>query len=273
MTSAIKLMLYEHEKGPIHSAVRVKTDMRHMLIVAYEPIYFAAFVASTDRAIGQSSVRAMFAHLETTYSIVCAPEVAKEMAKLQSPFNPAEPIEKYWATIKQVAPFATKHRTAPHNATVIEEILSLFEGGGHFRDEVEEWRLKPEAAHILTDFITAITAMPLTVAKAGYHGANVASITVAASATASSAPVTPPPKATASKTTTILHADNPGKLLTVCYCSVHGVQNSSVAAPRTASTTALTKPQTIAGSMAPLYSIVAAETRYRPCNELLTSRL
>jgi Na+-translocating ferredoxin:NAD+ oxidoreductase RNF subunit RnfB len=83
-----------------------------------------------------------------------------------------------------------------------------------------------------SDFITAITAVhrlsPVTAAKAGYHGANAAA-TAIATAAAASAPVTPPRKATTSNTTTILEADNPGKPLTVFYCSMHGVQTANAA--------------------------------------------
>jgi hypothetical protein len=233
ITPSIQMMLYELEKATVDTAVRVETDMRRMVIAAVPPIYLEAFAASTGKAIGQCSVRSMLDHLVATYGIVRAPEVAKEMAKLQSSFNPAEPIEKYWATINGVVAFVTKHRTKPDDTTVIEEILSSFERDGHFRDEVKEWRLKPEAQHILTEFIAAITKVhhlaTITAGKAGYHGANAAAAAspTATAAAASSMPVTPPRKPAPAGNTTIIDADNQSKPLTVCYCSVHGMQNAN----------------------------------------------
>jgi hypothetical protein len=122
--------------------------MRRLLIAAYKPIYFEAFAASTGNAISQSSVRAMLDHLEATYGTVHAPEVAKEMAKLQASFSPAEPIEKYWATIKRVIAFAAKHRTAPPDTTVIEEINGL----SRSRPNTVRRHLTPQSSRKLTGY-------------------------------------------------------------------------------------------------------------------------
>jgi hypothetical protein len=135
MTPGIQVTLYEMEKSTIDKANRVETDMRRKVIAAVPPIYLDAFAASEGKAIGQCSVRSVLAHLVTTYGTVRAPEIAKEMAKLQSSFNPANPIEKYWTTINGVVAFVTKHSTAPRDATVIDAILTSFEQDGHFRDE------------------------------------------------------------------------------------------------------------------------------------------
>jgi hypothetical protein len=215
LTPAIQIVLHQHEQAIVNKANTVETDMRRLLLAAYEPVYFEAFAAAQGKAVGQCTVH------------------AQQMLKLKSSYNPAEPIGKYWATINGVVAFVTKHRTAPHGTTVIDAILTSFERDGHFREEAKQWRLKPEAAHILTDFIADITKVHclanLTAGKAGYHGANAATIapTANAAASAASAPITPPRKPAAPGATVLADVDNPGKTLTVCYCSVHGMQNAS----------------------------------------------
>jgi hypothetical protein len=51
--------------------------------------------------------------------------------------------------------------------------------------------------------------------------------TAIAAAGATGAPVTPPRKTAIPVATVLADVDNPGKTLTVCYCSVHGMQNAS----------------------------------------------
>jgi hypothetical protein len=200
MTPAIQIVLHQHEQAIVDKANTVETDMRRLLVAAYEPVYFEAFAAAQGKAVGQCTVQELMGHLNSTYGAVRAPEIAQQMAKLQTSYNPAEPIEKYWATSNGVVAFATKHSTKPADTTVINEILSSFERDGHFRDEAKAWRLKSDAKHILATFITAITAVhklaTITAGKAGYHGANAATIAPVANAAASaaSAPITPPRK-------------------------------------------------------------------------------
>jgi hypothetical protein len=109
LTPAIQIVLHQHEQAIVDKANTVETDMRRLLLAAYEPVYFEAFAAAQGKAVGQCSVQELMGHLTSTYGAVRAPEIAQQMLKLKSSYNPAEPIEKYWATINGVVAFATKH--------------------------------------------------------------------------------------------------------------------------------------------------------------------
>jgi hypothetical protein len=249
MTPSVQLALYEHEKSVVELANRVEMDTRRKLIAAVPPIFLEAFAAEKGKPIGQCTVCEIFDYLYSTYGTVRAPDVAKQVDKLSNSFNAAEPIEKYWATVKGVIAFTKKHDKELTEPFVIDKILSAFERDGQFRDEVKSWRLKDEKTqHKLDAFIKEITAVhrlaTITAGKAGYHGAN--------AATATSATNAPTTTATKNLPAGAFELTVAGKKYDACYCSVHGLHNakkrtgnphSNEACPEKA-----TNPKWVAGS-------------------------
>jgi hypothetical protein len=166
-------------------------------------------------------------------------DVNREIDKLNDSFVPNRPIEEYWAKINGVVAFAKKHAPPqPTDAAVITAILQSFERDGHFPTECKAWRLLPDANYVLATFIKEITDVHelsgITAGTAGYHGAN---MTIGKSTTgpliranaAAIAPVTPVRAAATKKAAppgTSIHDAETGRTYTVCYCSVHGMQNA-----------------------------------------------
>jgi hypothetical protein len=80
MTPAIQILLHQHEQAIVDKANTIETDMRRLLLAAYQPVYFEAYAAAQGKAIGQCTVRELTAgKLET---MVC--EMAITLSSLLS---------------------------------------------------------------------------------------------------------------------------------------------------------------------------------------------
>jgi hypothetical protein len=169
-------------------------------------------------------------HLTNTYGDVTPTDLEDNRNQLQAPWNIDEPIENIWTRTDQILDYATRNGEPIPNGTTIRLLIVVFTKTGLFTNAIDLWNRKPAADKTLPNFKAHFNFEnkdrldKLTAARAGFHGANTATIPVPERANAA----TPAPPQVLADGTTRLY-----------YCWTHGLGPSSAHTSLTCTTTAV----------------------------------
>jgi hypothetical protein len=168
---------YDHAMDEFKTYSTVKETLKQQVLSAVDPIYYQDL---EDETFGYADVRipAIIQHLTTTYGTLTASDLEINRDRLTEAWNPDDPIENLWKTIKIVRAIATQGNEPISDGTTIQlTLLALGKTGVHSH-AIETWYDKDDTEHTWPNFLlhfnkhekTRITK--LTAQAAGFHGAS-----------------------------------------------------------------------------------------------------
>ena len=202
---------------------QVSTELKKQLLQAIDKVYLMFL---QDELLGYSNVtiRQMLEHLSTTYGVITPDSLLTNEKKMETDWNPDEPIELIWTRIRNCQLFAAEGNDPITDAHAVRATLRVFECTGLLTDAVRDWRKRPLAEWTMVNFRDHFTTANtervrlLTAGNAGFHGAN-AAMPIEPTPTTSMQPSLP--SGTHKANTATGTPTNSG--VTMYYCWTHGL--------------------------------------------------
>ena len=214
-------------------ASRVGREIKQQILLAVDTRYITA-LEHEDFGFADVTVAALLTHLTETYGQLTRAEIEANRSSIATAWTPEDPIEELWSRLREIKRISIVAGEELQNDTLMSLTFLMFEATGVFSTACDMWRVKPDADKTMPNFKTHFNTeneeriRKLTIAQAGFHGANAANETpetppaddVAAAAVVSPAPA-PPPAA----------AGNPHAIandgVRMYYCWSHGLGTNS----------------------------------------------
>jgi hypothetical protein len=170
------------------------------LLAAIDPLYIDL---QRDPILGFARISCLelLDHLHLTYGHITFDQLEQNMDNLDRIWDPAEPIEIIWTTVRKCRLFAAEGLDPITEATTVRKTLSMLTKTGVFAEGIRDWRKLPPTDWTWKNFMKHFTLANkerqriITSDSAGYHGANTATqLALAAAITAAGhSQVTPTP--------------------------------------------------------------------------------
>jgi hypothetical protein len=167
---------YDHAMAEFKTCSTVKETLKQQVLSAVDPIYYQDL---EDDTFGYADVLipAIIQHLTTTYGTLTASDLEINRDRLTEAWNPDEPIENLWKTIKIVRAIAMQGAEPISDGTTIQlTLLALGKTGVHSH-AIETWYDKDDTDHTWPNFLLHFNKhektriSKLTAQAAGFHGA------------------------------------------------------------------------------------------------------
>jgi hypothetical protein len=111
------------------------------LLLAAIPITFVQALANPTLGFATSTTLDILTHLDTTYGTVDADALATNLATLDKPWSPDQPIEDLWNQLRDAQLFAADVDPIS-DRTAVNAAVKLLEATGQFSLALREWRQK-----------------------------------------------------------------------------------------------------------------------------------
>jgi hypothetical protein len=137
---------YDHAMAEFKTCSTVTATLKQQVLSAVNPIYYQDL---EDDIFGYADVLipAIIQHLTTTYGTLTALDLEINRDRLTEAWNPDEPIENLWKTIKIGRAIATQGAEPISDGTTIQlTLLALGKTGVHSH-AIETWYDKDDTDH------------------------------------------------------------------------------------------------------------------------------
>ena len=159
--------------------LNVEQALKMQLLTAVDPIYID-ILRDPIMAFAQITCLKLLQHLTETYGIISFDQLEENLNHLDRMWDPAEPMEIVWTTVRKCKLFAAEGNNPITDATVVRKTLNMLTKTGVFSEGIRDWRKLPPPEWTWKKFIQHFTLANkerqrlLTTESAGYHGANAA---------------------------------------------------------------------------------------------------
>jgi hypothetical protein len=156
----------------------VDQAIKKLIIKSFDDAYLNAL---SDKIVGYANCTSLqlFTHLLTYYAMIAPPELMQNYERLNTPYDPNQPIETLFQKIQDVRAFAVAG-SQPYGAVMIVNVAyTLVFNTGLFPDACRAWQSRAIAgktwAQFKLDFATAHREFRLTnqtAQQSAFHSAN-----------------------------------------------------------------------------------------------------
>jgi hypothetical protein len=159
--------------------LHVEQALKMQLLTAVDPIYIE-ILRDPILAFARVTCLKLLEHLTETYGAITFDQLEENMNNLDRLWDPAEPMETVWTTVRKCQLFAAEGKDPITDATVVRKTLNMLTNTGVFAEGIRDWRKLPPTEWTWKKFIQHFTLANkerqrlITTASAGYHGANAA---------------------------------------------------------------------------------------------------
>jgi hypothetical protein len=156
----------------------VDQAIKKLIIEAFDDAYLNAL---SDEIVGYANCTSLqlLTHLLTYYAMIAPTELTQNYERLNTPYDPNQPIETLFQQIQDARAFAVAVGQPYGNATIINVAYTLIFNTGLFPDACRAWQSRVVAektwAQFKIDFATAHREFRLTnqnAQQSGFHSAN-----------------------------------------------------------------------------------------------------
>jgi hypothetical protein len=148
---------------------KVDQDIKKLIIESFDDAYLNAL---SDEIVGYANYTSLqlLTHLLIYYSMIAPTELTQNYKRLNTPYDPNQPIETFFQKIKDAWAFAVAGGQ-PYGATMIVNVAyTLVFNSGFFPDACRVWQSRAIAgktwAQFKLDFATAHREFRLTIQTA-----------------------------------------------------------------------------------------------------------
>lgn len=206
------------------TANQFRQEIKKLILAAVNSIYLASL---EDDTFGYADVspNAMLVHLKSSYGTISRAELEANRNKLNTSWNVDEPIEDLWPRLREIKRISSEADEEIADTTIMDLTALMFEATGVFSTACDNWRIKPEADKTFPNFVIHFNTenkerlRKLTLAQAGFHGANKATTSPSIPHQPTPTAVSPSP-ATTLRTPRVTPNDCDVKMY---YCWTHGL--------------------------------------------------
>ena len=132
---------------------------------------------------GARTTLELLTHLWTSYGKIEPSHLVENEKRMKAAWHPTEPIEKLFSQLKTTFEYATAGNAGFTEITVVRIGYGIIVDTGLFKQELREWRAKPEADWTMANFNTFFKEANIdrlaTTTDGGFHGANLSTSPVA----------------------------------------------------------------------------------------------
>jgi hypothetical protein len=156
----------------------VDQAIKKFLIEAFDDAYLNAL---SDETVGYANCTSLqiLTHLLTYYAMIAPPELTQNYKRLNTPYDPNQPIEMLFQQIQDARAFAVAGGQPYGVAMIVNVAYTLVFNTGLFPDACRSWQSRATAAktwaQLKIDFATAHRELRLTnktAQQSGFHSAN-----------------------------------------------------------------------------------------------------
>jgi hypothetical protein len=139
--------------------------IKKLILEAFDDAYLNAL---SDEVVGYANCTSLdlLTHLLTLYAMIAPTELTQNYERLNTPYDPNQPIEMLFQQIQDARAFAVAGRQPYGNAMIINVAYTLVFNTGLFPDACRAWKLRAIAgktwAQFKIDFATAHREFRLT---------------------------------------------------------------------------------------------------------------
>ena len=211
-------------------AEQEKNELQKMLIDAVDTTYIQE-LDDPDYGFAEVTIQDFLEHLEDRYGKIDHKDLENNREKLKTAWNPDKPIETLWADVNAIRQFAVAGDAEINDATTISLLLMMFDKSGLMGTACDKWRDKADANKTWANFRSHFTeenrrrVKRTTAAQAGFHGANLARLSLNNDPSPPKASNTSDESANAAKRNKS-HAITTNDGVTMYYCWTHGLSTN-----------------------------------------------
>jgi hypothetical protein len=156
----------------------VDQAIKKLIIEAFDDAYLNALL---DEIVSYASCTSpqLLTHLLTYYAMIAPTELTQNYERLNTPYDPNQPIEMLFQKIQDARAFAVAGGQPYGNSMIINVTYTLIFNMGLFLDACQAWQSRAISgktwAHFKIDFATAHREFRLTnqtAQQSGFHSAN-----------------------------------------------------------------------------------------------------
>jgi hypothetical protein len=161
-----------------HTYHNVDQAIKKLILEAFDDAYLNAL---SDEVVGYANCTSLdlLTHLLTFYDMIAPTELTQNYERLNTPYDPNQPIETLFQQIQDARAFAVAGGQPYGNAMIINVAYTLVFTTGLFPDACRAWQSRDIAgktwAQFKIDFATAHREFRLTnqtAQQSGFHSAN-----------------------------------------------------------------------------------------------------
>jgi hypothetical protein len=181
MTAAViaeTTRLHREATQVYHTYRNVDQDIKKLIIESFNDAYLNAL---SDKIVGYANCKSLqfLTHLLTYYAMIVSTELTQNYERLNTPYDPNQPIETLFQQIQDARAFAVAGGQPYDAAMIVNVAYTLIFNTGLFPDACRAWQSRAIAgktwAQFKLDFATAHREFRLTnqtAQQSGFHIAN-----------------------------------------------------------------------------------------------------